>query len=319
MQAYHDVHTHNYLSNCCSDGTSTVENCIAAAQEAGLKILGISNHTWDARVPFPSDAGFAPGFYKKQTVELQMEQRKLIPADTNGVKVLVGAETEYCGMYDVLGMTKESAKKFDYLLIPHTHVHMAKFVMPKPNGVEEAQRKLADEIAKIPGVSPERALAMARSIPTPFKELAPFLPDQRIPGLQEFLCDFMVNSFRSLMLNKSLNEFCREVPVSIAHPFQPVGYGFVRYKCMEKISENTFGELFTMAAERGIGLEINGNSNHPQAFRLYGIAKECGCKFTLGSDTHCVEDIRSKAVAFTQALIDHLSLTEDDMMVFLRL
>ena len=126
----------------------------------------------------------------------------------------------------------------------------------------------------------------------------------------------MVSSFRSLMHNEVLKSYSDEVPVSVAHPFQPVGSFPLRDPMLARIADNTFGELFEMAAKRGIGLEINGATDSPEVFRMFGIAKECGCKFTFGSDMHARADMQK--VFGAKACIDHLSLREQDLMDFVR-
>ena len=55
-------------------------------------------------------------------------------------------------------------------------------------------------------------------------------------------------------------------------------------ECLKLISDDTFRDLFTRAAKRGYGIELNFSSRHPeeimeQILRPYRIAKECGCKF----------------------------------------
>ncbi|MBE6703224.1 MAG: hypothetical protein E7585_07440 [Ruminococcaceae bacterium] len=125
-----------------------------------------------------------------------------------------------------------------------------------------------------------------------------------------------VESFRSLMQNEVLKSYSDDIPVSIAHPFQPVGSFPLRDKMVSLISDQTFGKLFTLAASRGIGLELNGATNSPEVFRMFGIAKECGCKFTLGSDMHARGEMSK--VFGADHCTDYLGLTEDDMMNFTR-
>ena len=81
---------------------------------------------------------------------------------------------------------------------------------------------------------------------------------------------------------------------------------------LSRISDNTFGELFEMAAKRGIGLEINNRAKNEQSRRMWGVAKECGCKFTFGSDAHGAGQFlphRERG----QAMADRLDLTEADI------
>ena len=310
MKAYHDVHIHNYLSMCSHDNLATVDSYIEISRENGLKLMGFANHIWDETVELPRPNGF----YARQSMAFEMQIKKQIPEHVQGLKVLVGAETEYCGMYDVLGMGKDAALQLDFLLIPHTHVHMRNFVMPRPEDITAAQEHLTELLLKsIPDLSPERAQAMAKSLPE--GELEPFRVGERVDYVR-FVSDFMVQSFRSLMNNETLKTYSDLIPVSIAHPFQPVGSGAYRMDMVQRISDETYGELFSMAASRGIGLEINTATDNDEDYRMFGIAKECGCQFTLGSDTHSRAGL--KTIFKTEALMDRLGLTEDNMMDFTR-
>ena len=121
MRPFHDVHVHNYLSSCSGDNQSTVESYIEVAKSLDMKLIGFANHTWDETIELPASSSF----YKRQSMAFQMQIKSQIPERVEGLKILVGAETEYCGMYDVLGMGKDAALQLDFLLIPHSHVHMS--------------------------------------------------------------------------------------------------------------------------------------------------------------------------------------------------
>ena len=307
MKPFHDVHIHNYLSTCSGDNQATVENYIAAAKAQGLSLMGFANHVWDESIPFPARSGF----YAKQSMAYQMQIKSQIPKNA-GIKILVGMETEYCGMYDVLGMGKEAALQLDFLLIPHTHVHMRDFVMPMFDDVREAKSKLRQKLLAIPGIQESYVDDMVKRVPE--ADLEPYMPEQRVDRVG-FVADFMVNSFRTLMHNETLKSYSDLIPVSIAHPFQPVNQPN-RADMMKRISDDTFGELFSITAARGIGLEINPYTSEDD-FRMFHIAKECGCRFTLGSDTHSRDGFKN--IQKTEALTDRLGLTEYDMMDFTRI
>ena len=310
MKTLHDVHLHNYLSSCCADNQATAENMIREGKKYGLKLMGFANHTWDESIPLPASSGF----YKRQSMAFQRQIRTQIPEDTDGIKILIGAETEYCGMYDVLGMGKEAALELDYILIPHTHVHMRNFVMPATDDVKRAREKLAEVLAGVEGITPSRAAALAGSFPE--SELEPFMGEKTVDYVK-FVADFMVESFRSLMNNETLKSYSDLVPVSVAHPFQPVGSASYHGAMLDIISDNTFGDLFEMAAKRGIGLEINDRAKFPRVVRWMRIAKECGCKFTFGSDGHGMEEM--KMIRDVETCFDPLGLTEYDLMDFVRI
>ncbi len=120
----HDVHMHTVLSACCGDPELTVANAVARAAALGLKTLGISNHMWDSAVPGATD------WYVSQDVEHVLQSRGQIPADTQGVRVLIGCETEYCGRSRI-GISRAAVKRFDYVLVPISHLHMLGFTAPE--------------------------------------------------------------------------------------------------------------------------------------------------------------------------------------------
>lgn len=308
MKAIADVHVHNYLSNCGKDRASSAPNYIKKYAELGIKVLGFANHSWDERVEGES------GWYHKQTIEFATQIRNQLPADTLGIKVLVGAETEYCGKSKTLGMSAEGAKELDFLLIPHSHVHMVNFVMDDPAPYAEARQKLKARLLQIEGMTEEQANAWVNPMREPL--LRPFLEESFDAQWPAYLADFLVDSFNSLMEHPELHKILKTTPVSIAHPFQPVGYVQYREEMLERISDETFAMLFAKAAKLGVGLEINPACASPRLLRMNRIAKEQGCKFTLGSDTHSVQG--AAGIFKTNDATDALGLTEEDLMDFIR-
>ncbi len=87
-------------------------------------------------------------------------------------------------------------------------------------------------------------------------------------------------------------------------------------KTMDAISSKDMRRLFTKAATLGVGIEINADDvgyigDEVEYFRMYEIAKECGCKFYLGSDAHHPEKFDLDITLFQRA-IDYLGLEESD-------
>ena len=76
-------------------------------------------------------------------------------------------------------------------------------------------------------------------------------------------------------------------------------------------------EVFSDCAKKGIGIEINmktifsGEEEKDILLRPYFIAKDCGCKFYMGSDSHKTEALAHSKEGFERA-VTLLSLTEDD-------
>ncbi len=80
------------------------------------------------------------------------------------------------------------------------------------------------------------------------------------------------------------------------------------------ITDAEYRELFSRAAAKGMGIELNMSMSEIAAkdnFRPYRIAKECGCKFYLGSDAHTLSGFTNAKWRF-ESMIDALELTEDD-------
>ena len=88
-------------------------------------------------------------------------------------------------------------------------------------------------------------------------------------------------------------------------------------KVLELLPTKKLEELFKKAANLGVGIEINSfdmkfdDSEEDTVMRIFKIAKQCGCKFYLGSDAHHPNEFNGAKAAFDRA-IDILDLTEED-------
>ena len=115
-------------------------------------------------------------------------------------------------------------------------------------------------------------------------------------------------------------------------PFYKVGIahlacGLIRPKdraaflsVLDAIDESDMRRLFCRAAELGCGIELNHSDmsfkdeEADRVLRMFRIAKECGCKFYLGSDAHHPSTFESTDHIFTRA-IDLHGLEESDKFV----
>ena len=262
----HDIHIHTTLSACCSDPQALPENYLQLAADRGLTVIGFSNHFWDRAVD-----GATP-WYASQDYDHLCQLR--LPKEEGarlGIRVLFGCETEYA--QGTLAITPQRAKDFDYVLIPHTHMHMKDFVIPAA---------VTD-------------------------------PDE--------LAAFMLRTYREVV------SFRLGVPTSIAHPFVACGYpAKTRLDLLGRISDDDFRRAFSLAAENGVGLELNTDGlpllpeypnfqGHPMV-RMYRLAKECGVKFTLGSDAHAL--MRWSNFFHCTLFLQACGITEEDYMDFLK-
>jgi histidinol phosphatase-like PHP family hydrolase len=86
------------------------------------------------------------------------------------------------------------------------------------------------------------------------------------------------------------------------------------------VTDERYGDFFTRAAAKGIGIELNmhlKDASNESALRPYRIARACGCTFYLGSDAHTPEEL-AKAHARFEAVVDALELSEEDKLPLVR-
>ena len=87
------------------------------------------------------------------------------------------------------------------------------------------------------------------------------------------------------------------------------------HETLSRISSEEITRLFSKAAARGCGIELNTGDmreiDDEPILRFYRIAKDCGCKFYLGSDAHEPRDF-SGTIEVWEHAISVLGLTEDD-------
>lgn len=119
---------------------------------------------------------------------------------------------------------------------------------------------------------------------------------------------------------------CSDLPfgrVGLAHPTCSLMARNVEQcnEMLDKMDKSILRELYTRAQKKNIGIEINENTLNmtPERRALYiehmTVAKECGCKFYLGSDAHHPKALDGARAEFENA-VDLLDLTEDDKFSF---
>lgn len=131
---------------------------------------------------------------------------------------------------------------------------------------------------------------------------------------------FMMTAFMDIM-DSPLRKYVK----TMAHPFCAVCCPYGYEEMLGMISEAEFKKCYGACAENGIAVEINlskfrsysvaeiAASNNIRQFR---IAKDCGCKFTFGSDAHTMwhmENFRDFYV-----VSELLELSEEDISPFVR-
>ena len=91
-------------------------------------------------------------------------------------------------------------------------------------------------------------------------------------------------------------------------------------KVLAGLPEDAMAALFQKAARCGVGIELNASDIRAATgaeeivLRPYRIAKECGCKFYMGSDSHSPDGFLNTIERFEHA-VTVLELTEDDKFI----
>ncbi len=322
MRITHDIHTHSTLSHCCYDPAASIANMVRRAAELGHKIFGISNHLWDEKVPGASK------WYKNQMISYGLEARNSVPADTCGVRVLIGVETEYFATSDTLGMLAETAGQFDYALIPHSHIHMRGDVMPDSADVVAIKQIFQERIAKaLTELSADQVRRMANALG--YAELdtlaaaGVFFPPT--VDFAQYCAEAMLASFAALMANPEFIKLAAAVPTSVAHPFAPCGLPSEIYRrVINLLPDDKLTECFRSAKALGVAIEINTGAfkfpeddwAHDPLIRVMKLAKAAGCKFTFGTDAHSLAGLDKIRRADDISRV--VGITEDDLAGFVK-
>ena len=270
----HDFHLHTNLS-LCANKTATLDFFLKKAEAEGLKKIAITDHLWDGSVGALSDK--AREFYEPQDFEhIKLLRDEIDEHNKKGIgpRVLFGAEAEYDYQNRRPAISVEAAEQLEVLLVPNSHTH----------------------------------LTMPKSFYEPY--------DKHI--------EYMTDAFMDIV-NSDVSKYVTAIP----HPFMAVCCPYDQRKLLEKIPDDTFKRCFSVAAERGIALELNPNYLKKKAFaeytrndtlaamyrdpaiRMLRIGKECGCKFTVGTDCHGFDgDINYEYIYLLSGLLD---LNEDDL------
>ncbi len=134
----HDYHIHSHLSLCSGDPEQTTARILRYARENGLREIAVTDHFWDDSVPCPWE------WYAKQNFAHVSESLPLPSED--GIRFLFGCEAELWGTEMTLGITNETIKKFDFVIIPTTHLHMC---VVEPNTPEHRARIWFDRLHNV--------------------------------------------------------------------------------------------------------------------------------------------------------------------------
>ena len=312
MKIRHDIHTHTQISSCTHDVTATPENYVRTAAELGHKIIGISNHLWDESV-----MGASTWYHDQSFTHILPEKEILNRIDTCGVKVLFGAETEYCGMTDTLAIRAENTAPLDYILIPHTHTHMQGFVIPEIPEVIQFRAEYKKKLEKNFFWMSEKTLQkMANSLK--MEDMLPHLDYSR-EKYERFVGDFMLESFEKLVANSEFKKLTQTLPVIIAHPFSPCESAESCVRIFDALDKRRLCNCFDTAVKMNVAFDINmctfrfpNELDNDPMVKLMRLAKERGVKFTFGTDAHSVKSLSS--IKLADAVSEAIGISHTDIL-----
>lgn len=136
----HDLHIHSQLSLCSGDPEQTPENILRYALDNGLDTVCLTDHYWDENVPGASE------WYGIQDFGHIAQALPLPQAD--GVRFLFGCETDLRADL-TLGVSPALYDRFDFIIIPTTHLHMNGFTC---RGDEDAAERAKLWISRLDAV-----------------------------------------------------------------------------------------------------------------------------------------------------------------------
>lgn len=117
----HDLHLHSQLSRCSNHPEQTPAALLDYAKRNRLRHICLTDHFWDSRVEGASD------WYRPQDYAHISSSLPLPSAD--GITFNFGCEAEM-DRFLTLGIARETVDRFDFIVIPTSHLHMKGFTTP---------------------------------------------------------------------------------------------------------------------------------------------------------------------------------------------
>ena len=115
-----DLHIHSCLSRCSKDPEQTTQRILKYAKDNALRCICITDHFWDETVEGAS-AWYSTQNYSHISQSLPLPQ-------SEDVEFLFGCETELDKNL-TLGLSQKNMDRFDFIIIPTTHLHMRGFTI----------------------------------------------------------------------------------------------------------------------------------------------------------------------------------------------
>ena len=132
-----DYHIHSSRSLCSGDETWVPERILQQAEESGLTDICLTDHHWDEKVPLLDTA--PDDFYRIQNWD---HIRTVLPLpQSDKVRFHFGCEIDMDMNYNI-GMSKESMDRFEFIIIPTTHLHMMGLTIDEKHDSTEGRAKV---------------------------------------------------------------------------------------------------------------------------------------------------------------------------------
>lgn len=238
----HDLHIHSGISMCSGDPEQTAERILQYAKDMGLKQICVTDHFWDETVPCEDR-----GFYTEQGFE---RISKILPLpQAEGIEFLFGAETDLNKDY-ILGVSKEVLEKLDFLVIPTTHLHMAKFAVGDENLLSSPEKRAEIWVKRLDYV-------LGLDLPFHKVGIAHLTCPLIAPNHNDYIAT--LNAIPDSELERLFSK-CASLGVGIELNRDDMDY---------KVSdEDSVLRIFKAAKKQGCKFYLGGDAHHPETFNV---------------------------------------------------
>ena len=138
----HDYHIHSQLSLCSNHPEQTTANILKYGEDNGFKHICLTDHYWDENIPI-SDFEF----YEKQN-NSWIDKALPLPV-SDKCKFHFGVETDMDKNMTV-GVSEKMLDRFEFIIIPTTHLHMMGFTLDQADNSHERRAYLyVERFAKL--------------------------------------------------------------------------------------------------------------------------------------------------------------------------
>ena len=264
----HDFHIHSKLSPCAGgDPRQSTEFILQTAVENGYTQICLTDHFWDEKVP-------GPDWYRVQSFEYLC---KALPLPRHEqVKFYFGCEAEM-DKFDKIAITRETIDKFDFVIIPTTHLHFEGLT------IDSADKTIERRAVRYV----ERFNALL-DMDLPFHKM----------GIAHLTTELIVPNEETMQLRQA--SLIRCLDMISDEKFTGL---------FTRAAKNRLG------IELNINFNSYNDAQMERILRPYRIAKTCGCKFYFGSDAHVPEEFEGTKERF-EKIVELLGLEEKDKFNF---